>query len=99
MKLKIILASLVIIWSTGCIAYVQRPGEVQVQVEPPSTVVRVTHTPPVVRYVHVQRTRRVVRHVHRHTHSCRHTARRSHQHRRTRANHRHHRRTRRQPRR
>ncbi len=104
MKFIILLASLLIIWAPGCVAYVQHPDEVQVQVEQPSTVVRIVHTRPVVRHVqvrrvvrrvHVQRTRPVVRRVHRHSRSCQHTARSTHQHRRARPNHRRHRRPRR----
>ena len=63
MKLKLLLTSLIIVWGTGCIAYTQHPDEVQVQIEPPTTIVSVS-SPPVVRHVHVQRTRPVVRHVH-----------------------------------
>ena len=109
MKLKILLTSLIIVWGTGCIAYVQHPDEIQVAIEPPRTIITVVPPAPVVRHVrvqrtrhvHVQRTRPVVRHVHvqrtrhihRHTRSCSHATRRATQTRRTRANQRRTRRT------
>ena len=80
MKLKFLLLALVIIWGSGCVAYVTPHDVVTVNVRPPRTVVRVTtHTPPIVHHVH--RTRPVVRHVH-HRH-CGHTVShdRAHHHR------------------
>ena len=83
MKLKIFLISLIIVWGTGCIAYVQHPNQVQVDIRPSRTVVRVT-TPPVVHHVHrTTRTRTV--HVHHH-HRTRTVTRHSRHHHRTRAN-------------
>lgn len=75
MKLRTILISLLIIWGTGCVAYVQPPNAVQLRVHAHTPTVVVRHTPPVVRQVHVHQPPRVVvrrGHSHRHTSRCTH---------------------------
>ena len=99
MKLRTILISLLIIWGTGCVAYVQPPNAVQLRVHAHTPTVVVRHTPPVVRQVHVHQPPRVVvrhrhtRHVHqpprvvvRRGHSHRHTSRCTHRNHRNRSN-------------
>ena len=96
MKLRTILISLLIVWGTGCVAYVQPPSAVQLRVHAHTPTVVVRHAPPVVRQVHVHRPARVVvghRHVHRparvivrHRHSHHHTSRCTHRNHRNRSN-------------
>ena len=78
MKLKFLLLALIIIWGSGCVAYITPHDVVTVDIRPPRAVVRIT-TPPVVHYVH--HSRPVVRHV---RHTRRHRVVRRHRH------HRHH---------
>ena len=65
MKLKFLLLALIIIWGSGCVAYVTPHGVVTVDVTPPRTVVRVVTTP-VVRHVHHQHCGHTVSHHYRH---------------------------------
>jgi hypothetical protein len=69
MKLKILLISLIIIWGTGCVAYIQHPTDAQIRIVRTRAVVTITNVPRVVRHVHVHRPHRVTRHTHTHRHS------------------------------
>ena len=92
MKIKLLIMLAMAATGTGCVAHFQPHDTVRVHVQAPRPTVVVTHTPPIVRQVHIHHPPRVVvRHGHRH-HTSRVVVRHGHRHRHTvrntRSNHR-----------